>query len=106
MIHGDRDVAMERAPKDERVLESGKDLSGALKESNDRIAQVMSNLHNAKLKFVSLLHRQSRTLPGLWTSQSISVGVQQEVSMFLLRCPTEDCRQYSLRERRMSGSLI
>ena len=53
-IRGDRDVAMERASKAERVLESGKDLGGALKEANERVAQVMSDLRNANAQIMEL----------------------------------------------------
>ena len=53
-IRGDRDVAMERACKAERVLESGKDLGGALKEANERVAQVMSDLRNANAQIKEL----------------------------------------------------
>lgn len=53
-IRGDRDVAMERASKAERVLESGKDLGGALKEANERVAQVMSDLRNANAQIKEL----------------------------------------------------
>ena len=53
-IRGDRDVAMERASKAERVLASGKDLGGALKEANERVTQVMSDLRNANAQIKEL----------------------------------------------------
>jgi hypothetical protein len=53
-IRGDRDVAMERASKAERVLESGKDMGGALREANERVAQVMSDLRNANAQIKEL----------------------------------------------------
>ncbi|KAH9479344.1 hypothetical protein JR316_0007934 [Psilocybe cubensis] len=51
---GERDVATERASKAERVLESGKELGGALKEANDRVAQVMGDLRNANAQIKEL----------------------------------------------------
>ena len=53
-IRGDRDAAMERASKAERVLESGKDLGGALREANERVAQVMGDLRNANSQIKEL----------------------------------------------------
>jgi hypothetical protein len=53
-IRGDRDLAMERASKAERVLESGKDLGGALREANERVAQVMGDLWNAHAQIKEL----------------------------------------------------
>ena len=53
-IREDRDIAMERASKAERMLESGKDLDGALKEANERVAQVMSDLRNANAQIKEL----------------------------------------------------
>ena len=53
-IREDRDVAMERASKAERVLESEKDLGGALKEANERVAQIMSDLRNANAQIKEL----------------------------------------------------
>lgn len=53
-IRTDRDVAMERASKAERVLESGKDLGGALREANERVAQVMGDLRNANAQIKEL----------------------------------------------------
>lgn len=51
---GERDVAMERVSKAERLLENDKDLGGALKEANDRIGQVMSDLRNANAQIRDL----------------------------------------------------
>ena len=53
-VRGERDVAVERASKAERVLESGKELGGALKEANDRITQVMGDLRNANAQIKEL----------------------------------------------------
>ena len=53
-IRGDRDLATERASKAERVLESGKDLGGALREANERVAQVMRDLRNANAQIKEL----------------------------------------------------
>jgi chromosome segregation ATPase len=53
-IRGDRDLAMERASKAERVLESGKELGGALREANERVAQVMGDLRNANAQIKEL----------------------------------------------------
>lgn len=53
-VQGERDVAMDRADKAERVLESGKELGGALKEANDRVSQVMGDLRNANAQVKDL----------------------------------------------------
>ncbi|KDR80779.1 hypothetical protein GALMADRAFT_241215 [Galerina marginata CBS 339.88] len=53
-LQAERDVAMERAEKAERVLESGKELGGALKEANDRVGQVMGDLRNANAQIKEL----------------------------------------------------
>lgn len=50
----ERDAALERASKAEKVLESGKDLGGALKEANDRVSQVMGDLRNANAQIKDL----------------------------------------------------
>ena len=52
-IHDDRDAAMERESKAQRVL-SGKDLGGALREANERVAQVMGDLRNANAQIEEL----------------------------------------------------
>ncbi|KAF9479579.1 hypothetical protein BDN70DRAFT_878644 [Pholiota conissans] len=61
---GERDVAMDRASKAERVLESGKELGGALKEANDRVSQVMGDLRNANAQIKDLedevMHQDAR----------------------------------------------
>ena len=53
-LQGERDVAMDRASKAERVLESGKELGGALTEANERIGQVMGDLRNANAQIKEL----------------------------------------------------
>ncbi|CAA7269241.1 unnamed protein product [Cyclocybe aegerita] len=53
-LEGERDVAMDRASKAERLLENGKDLGGALKEANERVAQVMADLRNANAQIKQL----------------------------------------------------
>ncbi|KAF8159408.1 hypothetical protein B0H34DRAFT_703324 [Crassisporium funariophilum] len=53
-MRNDRDVAMERASKAERVLESERDLGGALNEANERVGQVMCDLRNANAQIKEL----------------------------------------------------
>lgn len=53
-IRSERDAALERASKAERMLESGRDLGGALKEANDRVAEVLGDLRNANAQIKDL----------------------------------------------------
>ncbi|KAJ7105464.1 hypothetical protein C8R43DRAFT_1165567 [Mycena crocata] len=50
----ERDVAMERAEKAERVLESGEELGGELREANERVAKVLADLRNANSQIKEL----------------------------------------------------
>ncbi|KAJ7117849.1 hypothetical protein C8R44DRAFT_832392 [Mycena epipterygia] len=50
----ERDVAMERAEKAERVLESGKELGGELREANERVDKVLADLRNANSQIKEL----------------------------------------------------
>ncbi len=60
----ERDAAVERASKAEKMLESGKDLGGALKEANDRVAKVLGDLRNANAQVRDLedevMHQDAR----------------------------------------------
>ncbi|KAF9565876.1 hypothetical protein CPC08DRAFT_142741 [Agrocybe pediades] len=58
---GERDLALERVSKAERLLENGKDLGGALKEANDRIGQIMGDLRNANAQIKDLEHEVMRS---------------------------------------------
>ncbi|KAJ6619906.1 hypothetical protein B0H10DRAFT_2024000 [Mycena sp. CBHHK59/15] len=51
---GERDTAMERAEKAERVLESGKELGGELREANERVGMVLADLRNANSQIKEL----------------------------------------------------
>ncbi|TFK29615.1 hypothetical protein FA15DRAFT_581743 [Coprinopsis marcescibilis] len=53
-MRNELDVALDRATKAERLLESGKDLGGALKEANDRVVQVMNDLRNSNAQIKEL----------------------------------------------------
>lgn len=53
-VEGERNMAIERAMKAERLLESGKDLGGALAEANERIARIMGDLKNSNMQITSL----------------------------------------------------
>ena len=53
-VEGERDGAIERAEKVERVLGDGRELGGELKEANDRVAQVMGDLRNANIQIKEL----------------------------------------------------
>ena len=86
-IRGDRDIAMERASKAERVLESGKDLGGALKEANERVAQVMSDLRNANVQIKELeeeIMRSDRRIDDLEKDQKndkdFITGLEKELN--------------------------
>ncbi|KAJ6498301.1 hypothetical protein DFH09DRAFT_334683 [Mycena vulgaris] len=50
----ERNVAMERAAKAERVLESGKELGGELREANERVGKVLADLRNANSQIKEL----------------------------------------------------
>ncbi|KAF8902351.1 hypothetical protein CPB84DRAFT_1961582 [Gymnopilus junonius] len=49
-----KDAEIDAANHAERVLESGKELGGALKEANDRVAQVMGDLRNVNAQIKDL----------------------------------------------------
>ncbi|KII85948.1 hypothetical protein PLICRDRAFT_114966 [Plicaturopsis crispa FD-325 SS-3] len=53
-VAAERDVAIGRAEKAERVLESGKELGGELREVNDRLGRVMGDLRNANSQIQEL----------------------------------------------------
>ncbi|PPQ63099.1 hypothetical protein CVT24_005810 [Panaeolus cyanescens] len=53
-IRGERDVAIDRASKAEKVLEGSDDIGAALHEANDRIGQVMGDLRNANTQMQEL----------------------------------------------------
>lgn len=53
-VEGERDVAMERAGKAEKVLESGKELGGELREANERVGKVLADLRNANAQIKEL----------------------------------------------------
>ena len=53
-IRGEHDLAVDRASKAERLLENGKELGGALKEANERVGKIMSDLRNANAQIKEL----------------------------------------------------
>lgn len=53
-VEEERDVAIERAMRAEQLLESGKELGGALAEANERVAQIMGDLKNANMQITGL----------------------------------------------------
>jgi predicted nucleic acid-binding Zn-ribbon protein len=53
-VEEERDSAIERAEKAERALGDGRELGGELKEANERIARVMSDLRNANSQIKGL----------------------------------------------------
>ena len=53
-VEEERDVAIERAMKAERLLQNGKELGGALAEANERVAQIMGDLKNANMQITGL----------------------------------------------------
>ncbi|KAJ3518259.1 hypothetical protein NMY22_g13770 [Coprinellus aureogranulatus] len=55
------DLANDRALKAERLLENGKDLGGALRDANERIAQVMGDLRNANAHIKDLEEEVARS---------------------------------------------
>ncbi|KAG7445045.1 uncharacterized protein BT62DRAFT_206857 [Guyanagaster necrorhizus] len=54
MVSAERDLATERAEKSEKVLESGKELGGELKEANDRINELRSDLRISNIQIKEL----------------------------------------------------
>jgi chromosome segregation ATPase len=50
----ERDAAIERAEKADRVLESGKELGGELREANERLSKVQADLRNANSQIAEL----------------------------------------------------
>ncbi|KAG5644884.1 hypothetical protein DXG03_007525 [Asterophora parasitica] len=50
----ERDTAMERAEKAERVLESGKELGGELRDANERIGKLTTDFRNAQAQIKDL----------------------------------------------------
>ncbi|KAF5373341.1 hypothetical protein D9615_007388 [Tricholomella constricta] len=50
----ERDTAMERAEKAERVLESGKELGGELRDANERVGKLMTELRSAQVQIKEL----------------------------------------------------
>jgi chromosome segregation ATPase len=53
-VEEELEVAVERAEKAERVLESGKELGGELREANERVAKIMGDLRNANAQIKEL----------------------------------------------------
>ncbi|KAJ7781957.1 hypothetical protein DFH07DRAFT_1017858, partial [Mycena maculata] len=52
--HQERDAATERAEKAERVLESGQELGGELREATERVGKVLADLRNANSQIKEL----------------------------------------------------
>ncbi|RDB15355.1 Spindle pole body protein pcp1 [Hypsizygus marmoreus] len=50
----ERDLSKERAEKAERVLESGKELGGELRDANERVEKIMGDLRNANAQIKEL----------------------------------------------------
>ncbi|KAF8238118.1 hypothetical protein L208DRAFT_1243498 [Tricholoma matsutake] len=53
-VEGELEVGVERAEKAERVLESGKELGGELRDANERVAKIMGDLRNANVQIKEL----------------------------------------------------
>jgi hypothetical protein len=51
---GELEVAVERAEKAERVLESGKELGGELRQANEHVTKIMGDLRNANIQIKEL----------------------------------------------------
>ncbi|TFK39758.1 hypothetical protein BDQ12DRAFT_704709 [Crucibulum laeve] len=86
-LRGERDTALERADKAERVLESGKELGGALREANERAAHVIGDLRNANAQMKELEEEVMRSdariddlEKDLQEAKDIIAGLEEELN--------------------------